>query len=375
MVKDVIYFDNAASTQVAGPVIEAMSSCMRDYPGNPSSTHEAGRKARIMLENARRSVASALHALPSEIFFTSGGTEANNAILWGCCKDLHRQIFITSRLEHPAVLNTLDALVRYMGVGLKYVNFDALGHADLNHLESLLKEHRGAVVALMHANNETGNLLPVKTVAELCMKYDALFHSDMVQTIGKFNISLPAHQIDFAAGSAHKFHGPKGVGFIYVAKGRSFKPFLTGGGQERGMRAGTENLCGIIGLARALEWSLKSLDHSMLHVQSLKEYLIKALREEIPGTRFNGDIGKHSLYSILNFTLPEGKGSGMLLPLLDMAGICVSSGSACASGASLESHVLAALNVDPNDPSVRVSFSRHNTLDEVKRFVDVLKSL
>jgi cysteine desulfurase len=375
MAKEIIYFDHAASTPMVSDVIDAMASCMRVYHGNPSSTHIAGRRARVILESARRRVAKHLGVSPSEIFFTSGGTEANNAILWGCCKDLGRKNIITSHLEHPAVLKTVHALKNYLGANVFFVPHDACGHIDLGMLDKLLQTHGNVVVALMHANNEIGNLLPVKSVADMCHTYGALFHSDMVQTIGKYPLDLAAHRVDFAAASAHKFHGPKGIGFMYVANGKTFQPYLTGGGQERHMRAGTENLCGIVGLAEALDWSIGSLSEGMAHIEGLKSYLIQALTNEIPGTVINGDSSGHSLYSIVNFSLPPDTGAGMLIQHLDMAGICVSSGSACASGASIDSHVLNALGVNPDIPSVRVSFSSFNTLNEVRRFVDVLKTL
>ncbi len=375
MIKEMIYFDHAASTPMIPEVVDAMASCMRTYHGNPSSTHDAGRRARVMLEGARRRVAKHLGVSASEIFFTSGGTEANNAILWGCCKDLGCKNIITSRLEHPAVLNAVYALKKYLGANVYFVSHDASGRIDLGMLEQLLQKHNNVVVSLMHANNEIGNLLPVKTVADICHTHGALFHSDMVQTIGKLPLDLAVHHIDFAAASAHKFHGPKGIGFMYVRQGRTFQPFLTGGGQERNMRAGTENLCGIIGLAKALDWSLESLSEGMAHIVGLKSYMIQSLINEIPGTIINGDVSGHSLYSIVNFSLPPDTGSGMLLQHLDMAGICVSSGSACASGASVDSHVLNALGVNPDVPSVRVSFSCFNTLNEIRRFVDVLKKL
>jgi cysteine desulfurase len=370
-----LYFDNAASTVVIPEVIDVMSECHAGLYGNPSAIHKSGRKARVVIEQSRRSIASLIHALPSEVFFTSGGTEANNAVLWGCCKDLHRKDFISSPLEHPSVLRTLEALTTYFDIRVHYVHHDALGHIDLDHLGELLKDKPGAVVSLMHANNEIGNLLPVKDVAGLCIRYGALFHSDMVQTIGKFDIDMSNIPLDFAVGSAHKFHGPKGTGFLYVRKGILSEPFITGGGQERNMRAGTENISGIAGMAKALELAVETIEENRLYIEGLKAFLIASLRESIPSIRFNGDAELHSLYSILNILLPDSADHDMLVPRFDMAGICLSSGSACSSGSSVGSHVLKALGRAPEDPSVRVSFSRFNTIEEVRRLVEVVRSM
>ncbi len=371
----IIYFDNAATTQMPEEVIKVIADCMRDVYGNPSSVHEFGRRARVVVEQSRRTIARLLNASPSEIFFTSGGTEANNAILWGCCKDLGRRSFITCKLEHPAVLQPLKTLKEIIGVEVHFVRHHPNGHVCLDHLEELLKAHPSSVVSLMHANNEIGNLLPLKDVAALCHQYDALFHSDTVQTMGKFHMDMSNDVLDFAAASAHKFHGPKGVGFMYIKKGHALTPFVSGGGQEREMRAGTENVYGIAGMAKALEMAHLDLESDQKHISSLKQVCMTLLREKMPGVAFYGDAVGGSLHTILNISLPVGKQSDMLFPALDIRGICVSSGSACSSGSIKKSSVLQALNANPEKPSIRVSFSRYNTLEEVRRFVQNLSDI
>ncbi len=375
MERQLVYLDNAASTPVDEAVQEAMSACQRHIFGNPSSVHEHGRRARVEVEQARRTVAQCFNVAPSEIFFTSGGTEANNAILWGLARDLGYRHFITSRLEHPAVLNPLTAMQQHLSVDVSYVDIDQKGHVDTAHLERLLATYPKAVVSLMHANNEIGNLLPVKEVAKLCRKYQAVFHSDTVQTAGKLKTDIRRSGIDCAAASAHKFHGPKGVGCMVVLREQFFKPFIRGGTQERSMRAGTENVCGITGMARALEVAHQRMTQDQEHIASLKKACIQLLRAHIPGVTFNGDAEGSSLHTILNLTLPAGVDAEMLLPGLDIEGICVSSGSACGSGSSKGSQVLEALGVDPGLPSVRLSFSKYNTLKEVDRLVAVLRKI
>jgi cysteine desulfurase len=370
--KETIYLDNAATTPLLPEVVDVMHACLRDVYGNPSSVHAPGRKARVEVEGARRTISKLMQASPGEIFFTSGGTEANNAILWGCLRDLKRTHFITTGLEHPAVLQTLEAMVKYSGASVSMVDVDAAGRLDLEHLEFLLKQHSGAVVSLMHANNEIGNLLPVKEVGVLCRRYDALFHSDTVQTAGKFALNMKQLPFDFAVASAHKFHGPKGVGFMYVRPGRFFRPFINGGGQERSMRAGTENVYGIVGMARAFQLAHATMEEDQQHIRRLRKQFIDGIRERLPGTAFNGDAEGSALHTIVNVLLPPGIDAEMLLPRLDMEGISISSGSACSSGSTTSSHVLTALGTDQSRPSVRVSFSRFNTAEEVDRLTDVL---
>lgn len=375
MKRSLIYFDNAASTPIPGEVVEIMQACLAEVYGNPSALHEAGRRARIAVEQSRRSVARCLGLKPSEVFFTSGGTESNNAALWGCCKDMGKKHFITSPLEHPSVLNTLESLARHMDARVHFVDLGPDGHIDLDHLDGLAGQYPGQVVSLMHANNEIGNLLPVKDVADICRNHDMLFHSDTVQTIGKFQMDFQVLGMDFASGSAHKFHGPKGAGFLVVREGRHFKPFVSGGGQERNMRAGTENVCGIVGLARALEWMQDSMQENVFWIKNLRSLLLQSLQSEVPGLGFNGDVSGSCLYTIVNLSLPPGLDAEMVLPRLDMEGICVSSGSACSSGSMKGSHVLTAMGADPHRPSLRISLGKNNTTDDVKHLVRVLKDM
>ncbi len=372
MEKPLIYFDNAASAPLDERVLEVMHVCQRDFFGNPSSVHEAGRRARVAIEDARRSIARLLHVAPAEVFFTSGGTEANNAILRGCAEDLEYKHFITSSLEHPAVLRPLDAIKASKGIKVHLVKVDGQGHVDLEHLASLLYKYPASVVSLMHANNETGTLLPMKAVSELCQEKGALFHSDTVQTVGRIKMDLRQPGIDFSVASAHKFHGPKGAGFMVIRSGNFFKPLILGGGQERNMRAGTENLYGIVGMAEAMKLAHENMEEDQQHIMALRTACMEMLEDKLPGVSFNGDARGSSLYTILNLSLPADIDPDMMLPRLDMEGICISSGSACASGSAKGSHVLAALGVDLQRPSLRVSFSRYNTLDEVRRLVDVL---
>ena len=367
----VIYFDNAATTRPDQDVLDEVIACMSEEYGNPSSVHALGRRARVRIEESRRTVARLLNVSPAEIFFTSGGTEANNAILWGCCLGLGYSDVITSPVEHPAVLNPLVCLAE-KGVRVHHLRVDQTGHIDLAHLKALLAEYPRSLVSLMHANNEIGNLLPVKAVASLCAAAGALFHSDTVQTIGKLHMDMQKLGMDFAVGSAHKFYGLKGAGFMYVRSGKFFPPYLLGGGQERNMRAGTENIYGIAGMAKALELAHQRMEEDQHHCRSLKEACIDLLRNEIPDVHFNGDAEGSSLHTILPVSLPPTVDAEMLLPSLDIEGICVSSGSACSSGSSQGSHVLNTLGADETMPSLRISFGRHNSIKEVRKLVQVL---
>ena len=375
MKRTLIYFDNAATTPVFPEVAELMFQQELGNYGNPSSIHEIGRRAKVELEAARRQIARLLHVQPGEIYFTSGGTEANNALLWGCCKSLKRKRFITTKLVHPSVIQTLESLRGFMGCSIEFVLVNEQGAPDLDHLESLLFDGAPAVVSLMHANNEIGNLLPVEKVGELCKKYGALFHSDTVQTIGKMAIDIDRSPFDFAVVSAHKFHGPKGAGAMFVRSGKGIGPFVSGGSQERNMRAGTENLAGIVGMAKALELSYVDMDITEGRIKKIRDFLLEALPAEIPGLRFNGNPMGQAIYTILNVSLPAGMDADMLLPRLDLAGVCVSTGSACSSGSNKPSHVLSALGIDQKTPNLRLSFSRNNTLEEAERLVEVLKEM
>lgn len=370
-----IYFDNAATTPVLPEVAELMHRLILEDFGNPSSIHEVGRKAKVEVENARRQLSRLLQAQPGEIFFTSGGTEANNAILWGCHKDLKRKRFITTQLEHPSVLRTLELLHQKMGCRVDFVQVNKKGTLDLAHLEILLSKGEPAVVTLLHSNNEIGNLLAVEKVGDLCKKYDALFHGDTVQTIGKIEMNLNQLPFDFAVISAHKFHGPKGVGAMYIRSGTGIGPYITGGAQERNMRAGTENVAGIAGMGKALEMAVSALEASTKDIKRIKDFLLEAMPREIPGLTFNGDPFGNSIHTILNVSMPSGMDADMLLPRLDLEGICVSTGSACSSGSNKPSHVLTALRIDQKTPNLRLSFSRFNTLEEAERLVEVLKEM
>lgn len=375
MKHSVIYFDNAATTPVFTEVAELMQQILLENYGNPSSLYEAGRKARVGVERARRGIARLLHAQPGEIYFTSGGTEANNAILWGCCKDLKRKRFITTPLEHPSVLQTLEVLQEHMECAVEFVQIDSKGRLDMNHLEQLLSGGAPAVVTLMHVNNEIGNILPLTEVGALCKKHDALFHSDTVQSIGKLAVDMDQSPLDFAVISGHKFHGPKGVGAMYIRSGKGIGPFVSGGAQERNMRAGTENVAGIAGMAKALEMASANMDVVQEKILMVRNFLLETLPREIEGLRFNGNPFGQAIHTILNVSLPEGIDADMLLPRLDLEGICVSTGSACSSGSNKPSHVLNALGVDQKIPNLRLSFSRYNTLDEAERLIEVLKKL
>lgn len=363
-----VYLDNAATTAMAPEVVEAMVPVMSDMYGNPSSTHHKGRETRSHLEMARKRIAKHLNCSPMELFFTSGGTEADNMAIQCSVRDHGVRRIITSALEHHAVLHTVDHLGESGAVSVEHVRLDGFGHVDLEHLEELLaQEAPKTLVSLMHANNEIGNLLPLIEVGELCRKYDALFHSDTVQSMAHYRFDLANTPVDFITCAAHKFHGPKGTGFLYIRKGLAQEPFIYGGAQERNMRGGTENVYGIVGLAKAMDLAYEDIEGHRAHVEALKKRMISGLTAGIKGVRFNGDSANldKSLYTVLNVCLPENEASSMLLFNLDILGICVSGGSACSSGSNVGSHVLSAIGSDPNRPAVRFSFSRYNTEEEV----------
>lgn len=370
-----IYLDNAATTPLDPEVLEAMLPYLKQHFGNPSSIHSYGREVKAGIEQSRKKVAGYFNVSPSEIFFTSGGTEANNTAIRCSVRDLGIKHLITSRIEHHAVLHTVEELEKQKAVKLSFVRLDENGHVDLEHLEKLLADNGRSLVSLMHANNEVGNLLPIEKVGQLCAKYEALFHCDTVQTVGHFNINLSDIPVHFISCAAHKFHGPKGVGFLYINSKVKINPFIYGGAQERNMRGGTENVYGIIGLAKALEIAYANLDAHKKHIASLKEYMADALTENIPGINFNGDCMGRSLYTVLNVAFPITDFAEMLLFNLDIAGIAASGGSACSSGSENRSHVLEALGVDQARPCVRFSFSKYNTKEEVDFCVEKLKEL
>lgn len=373
-----VYLDNAATTAMDDRVIEAMLPFMKLHYGNPSSVHSHGREVRSAIEKARKKVAELLNATPTEIFFTSGGTEADNTAIV-CGIETHGITHaITSPIEHHAVLHTLEECAKKGKVKLSILDVNEKGEIDLGQLEALLKANPKSFVSLMHANNEIGNINDLNRIGELARAYEAFFHSDTVQTMGHFVHDLKSLPVDAIVAGAHKFHGPKGSGFLYVRKDKKIHPFIYGGAQERNMRGGTENVIGIVGIAKALELAYEDMDSHRKHIESLKIRFIDALKENIPGVQFNGlsaDLNK-SLYTVLNVSLPPSEENrGMLLFNLDLNGISASGGSACSSGATVGSHVLKAIGHDPERESVRFSFSRFNTAEEVDYTVEKLKEL
>ena len=374
-----VYFDNAATTQIREEVVDKMAAVMKEVYGNPSSTHAFGRSAKSLIEQARKTVAGILNVSPSEIIFTSGGTEADNLVLNSAVRDLGVKRIITSRVEHHAVLYTLNKLHEVYDAKINYVNLDDCGRIDLNHLQELLDQPKDkTLVSLMHVNNEVGNLLNIKKVGEMCRAKNALFHSDMVQSVGHYELDLSEIQIDFTAVSAHKFHGPKGVGFAYIRKNSGLQPLIFGGEQERGFRAGTESVHNIVGLEEALKLAYQHLDEEREMITSLKRHFIDLLTKEVPGAKFNGDCDnfENSTYTLLNVCLPISPEKAMMLLFqLDLNGIACSKGSACQSGSNQGSHVLNAFlsEDDLKKPSLRFSFSAFNTKEEVEYTVGVLK--
>jgi len=371
-----IYLDNAATTALDPAVIEVIAEVMRNHYGNPSSIHGMGRKSRAIIETARRSIATHLNATPGEIFFTSGGTEADNTVLIKSIEDLGVKHVISSAIEHHAVSHTLEALHHAGKIRYSLVALDAAGAVDLADLERLLSEPGPTLVSLMHANNEIGNLLPLETVGALCKQYKAWFHSDTVQTIGHYPIDVKKAGLHFLACAAHKFHGPKGVGFLYISSDVKLHPLIHGGAQERNMRGGTENLYGIAGMAKALDLAMEGYAEHRKHIEGLKSYMIQQLQAHIPGITYNGLSGdlERSLYTVINVHLPPTEAAEMLLFNLDIHGVMASGGSACSSGSETGSHVLRALGVDQSRPSVRFSFCKYNTLSEIDAAVNALKN-
>jgi len=370
-----IYLDNAATTPIDPEVIEAMIPVLKNQFGNPSSIHSYGREVRSAIEQARKNVARFLNVSPAEIFFTSGGTEANNTAIFCSVRDLGIKHVISSPLEHHAVLHTLQGLEQEGKIKLSLVKIDNKGRIDLNDLENLLKSNPKSMVSLMHANNEIGNLIPLKKIGEMCKQYDALFHSDTVQTMAHYSMDLQDIPVHFVTCAAHKFHGPKGVGFLYINHQIKIHPFIQGGAQERNMRGGTENVYGIIGLAKALEIASEHMSEHQSQILALKKYMIESLKQNIPGIEFNGDPDGESLYTVLNVAFPPSENSEMLLFNLDISGIACSGGSACSSGSNTGSHVLKAVYGEVDRPSVRFSFSKYNTKEEIDIVVEKLKEL
>lgn len=371
-----VYFDNAATTPIDKEVLKEMYQVMENQFGNPSSIHAHGREVRTVIERARKTASGLLKTSPSQIFFTSGGTEADNTAIRCGIIDHGIKHAITSRIEHHAVIHTLEALEKSGIISLSFLEVDAKGNVDLDQLEELLKTSERSFVSLMHGNNEIGTLTDIEKVGELCERYNALFHCDTVQTLGHYPHDLSKLKVHFMVCAAHKLHGPKGVGFLYINHNVKIRPMIFGGSQERNMRGGTENVYGIVGLAKAMEIAYREMDQHQHHIQDLKTYMIDQLRTNIPGIEFNGEIDPHkSLYTVLSVSFPEMDMAEMLLFSLDIAGISASGGSACSSGTDIGSHVLNAIKANPRRPAVRFSFSKYNTREEVDYVVDKVKEI
>jgi cysteine desulfurase len=371
-----IYLDNAATTPLDPLVLEAMMPYLTEKFGNPSSIYSYGRECRLAIETARKTVARLLHAHPAEIFFTSGGTESSNTAINAAVRDLDCKHIITSPIEHHATLHTVESLHHRNEARVSFVKVNADGHIDMNDLEKLLSaSQQKTLVTLMHANNEIGNLLDIHAVGNLCKKYQAVFHSDTVQTVGHYPFDLRNTPVHFITGAAHKFNGPKGVGILYINENVHIKPYINGGAQERNMRAGTENLYGIVGFAKALELATAGYEKDSALVLELKKYMAEQLEKNVPGVSFNGDTFGDSLYAVLNVSFPKTEKSEMILFNLDINNICASGGSACTSGADQGSHVIRAINNSPNKIAVRFSFSKNNTKEEIDTTVALLKEL
>lgn len=361
-----VYLDNAATTAIDPAVLEAMMPYFTQHYGNPSSIHTHGREVRAAIERSRKKIADLLNISPAELFFTSAGTEADNTALRSSVDTLGIERIITTKIEHHAVLHTVEMLA-HRGVEIVYLTLDGQGNFSYDELEELLKARKKTLVSLMHANNEIGNLQDIEKTGELCRVYGAWFHTDTVQTMGHYVHDFEKLQVDFAVGSAHKFHGPKGIGFLYVNHRNRINPFIYGGAQERNMRGGTENVYGIVGIAKALELAYADMSEHQRYIQGLKDRMIGKLKEQIEGVAFNGNSAEadRSLYTVLNVCLPPSDDNDMLLFNLDISGISCSGGSACSSGSNIGSHVLAELDRDQNRGAIRFSFSKFNTEAEI----------
>jgi cysteine desulfurase len=370
-----IYLDNAATTPLDPRILEAMMPYMQDKFGNPSTIYSYGRETRLAIEQARKSVAKILNAHPAEIFFTSGGTESSNTAIFGALRDLGCTHIITSPIEHHATLHPVEYLEKMKEATVSYVKLKEKGHIDLVDLETQLQQlaPQKVLVSLIHANNEIGNMISLHEVGEICQKYGAIFHSDTVQTVGHFPFDLRNTPVHFITGSAHKFHGPKGVGLLYINENIRIQPFMLGGGQERNMRAGTENLYGIVGFAKALELAAASMESESTFLKELKLYMLEQLQTSFPQLEINGDPTGISNDTVLNVGFPKNEKTEMLLMNLDMSGICASGGSACTSGASKGSHVIEAIHPGKDLVPVRFSFSRQNTKEEIDLVILELK--
>ena len=372
-----VFLDNAATTPMAPEIIDLISEMMKTHFANPSSIHSYGRESKIVVERSRKTIANILNTSPGSIFFTSGGTEADNMAIKCAIHDHKITHAITSKISHHAVLYPLEDLEKEGTIKLSYVDIDENGVVDLNHLDELLQANPRTFVSIMHANNEIGTIQDINTIGEICKEHKAIFHSDTVQTMGHFPFNMQELNVDFMAASAHKFHGPKGVGFVYISEDIQIKPLLRGGGQERNMRAGTENIYGIAALAKAMEMAYENMEEETTYIKGLKKYMIDGLKSEIEDVQFYGKCTDldDSLYTVLSCNFPERDDSEMLMFNLDILGVACSGGSACSSGSSKGSHVLTSIVPDSMRPGVRFSFSKYNTKEDIDFTIDKLKEL
>ena len=372
-----VFFDNAATTPMAPEVIDVMTDIMKNHYGNPSSQHSFGRATRSIIETSRKKIANFLNTSPGNIFFTSGGTEADNMAIKCGIKDHNITHAITSKLSHHAVLHPLEELEKSGVIKLSYVEVNEKGQVSLSNLKELLESHPRTFVSILHANNEIGTIQDITAIGDICKEHNAIFHSDTVQTMAHYRYDLQKINVDFIAASAHKFHGPKGIGFVYISDNIKISPLLSGGSQERNMRAGTENLIGIAAISHAMEMAYEKMEEETEYIKRIKSHMIAELKKHIPQVKFNGmcDDIDNSLYTVLSCSFPETPMAEMLLFNLDIKGIACSGGSACTSGSNKGSHVIQEINPNSKRPSVRFSFSKYNTKEEVDYVVDVLKGL
>ena len=372
-----VFFDNAATTPMAPEVIDVMTDIMKNHYGNPSSQHSFGRATRSIIETSRKKIADFLNTSPGNIFFTSGGTEADNMAIKCGIKDHNITHAITSKLSHHAVLHPLEELEKSGVIKLSYVEVNEKGQVSLSNLKELLESHPRTFVSILHANNEIGTIQDITAIGDICKEHNAIFHSDTVQTMAHYRYDLQKINVDFIAASAHKFHGPKGIGFVYISDNIKISPLLSGGSQERNMRAGTENLIGIAAISHAMEMAYEKMEEETEYIKGIKSHMIAELKKHIPQVKFNGmcDDIDNSLYTVLSCSFPETAMAEMLLFNLDIKGIACSGGSACTSGSNKGSHVIQEINPNSKRPSVRFSFSKYNTIEEVDYVVDVLKGL
>jgi len=372
-----VFLDNAATTPMAPEIIDMMSDMMKSHFANPSSVHSFGRESKIIVENARKSIARLLNSAPGTIFFTSGGTEADNMAIKCGIHDHRITHAITSKISHHAVLYPLQDLEKEGVIKLSYVDIDNNGEISLSHLQEILESNDRTFVSIMHANNEIGTIQDINSIGDICKQHNAIFHSDTVQTIAHFPFDMQELNVDFMAASAHKFHGPKGVGFIYISEDIQINPLFRGGGQERNMRAGTENIYGIAALAKAMEMAYENLEEETNYIKGLKKYMIDKLKTEMDDVQFYGKCADldNSLYTVLSCHFPETDIAEMLLFNLDILGVACSGGSACSSGSSKGSHVLTEIVSDSKRPGMRFSFSKYNSKEDIDFAVAKLKEL